>query len=113
LFTLRVKYCIKKNFRLTWVSVCQGAGNGQNRIQALEHNSVENHLAVLGLNWQISQVVAKLSQVLKGVQGIHLLQQMNCISADKESWGLGCFAEEVRNGAVGRSKKLGMQAELL
>ena len=58
---------------LTGIFVGQGADDGEDGVQTLEHDSVQHHLAQARLDRQVCQVVAQLCQLLPLIQGVHLL----------------------------------------
>ena len=57
-----------------WFIVGQCAGDGQDRIQALEHYGTQHHLAKVWIYGEISQMVTEVGQVLTRVHGLYILQ---------------------------------------
>ncbi len=66
---------------LTGISVCQWTSDGQNWVQTLQNHRIQDHFPVSRFNRQICQVMTQLSQLVKGVQGVNLLQKIRHSSA--------------------------------
>ena len=104
----------------TGIFVGHCACNGEDWIEAFQNDSIQNHLSVARLHFQVGQVVTHFTQILERIKSVHLLpkhkhvrtnvnnnkrmtcdvvdsnlEQVDGVSNDEEGRWFGCFCEEV------------------
>ena len=78
------------------------AGDGQHRLQALEHDGVQQDLAEPGAQGDVQQVQPQGRDLLPAVQRLHRLEVLHGVANDEEGGRVRHLGQEVRDGRVGR-----------